>query len=105
MEKTIEKIKQFINERNWNQFHTGSNLAKSISIEANELLELFQWDDETTRIEDLKRELADVFIYTILLSEKYNLNIKEIIHYKMEENAKKYPITKSYGSSKKYNEF
>ena len=103
MEKIQEALKQFVQERNWEKFHTGVNLAKSISIEANELLELFQWNDETTNQKDLKRELADVFIYAIMLSMKYNLDVKEIINDKIKENREKYPVEKSYGSSKKYN--
>lgn len=105
MNETIKRIIKFKNDRNWNQFHTGANLAKSIAIEAAELLELFQWEEETTKVDLLKEELADVFIYTIMLSEKYELDIKKIINQKIEKNENKYPVDKSYGNSKKYNEF
>lgn len=104
MDEIIKKIKTFVKERNWDQFHSGGNLAKAISIEANELLELFIWSDETEKKDKLKDEVADVLIYTILLTEKYNLNIKEIINNKIEKNEKKYPVEKSFGNSKKYNE-
>lgn len=88
MEEIIKKIKTFVKERNWDQFHSGGNLAKAISIEANELLELFIWSDETEKKDKLKDEVADVLIYTILLTEKYNLNIKEIINNKIDKNEK-----------------
>lgn len=101
----IEKIKNFVKERDWEQFHSGVNLAKSISIEANELLELFQWSNEPKSIERLKDEIADIFIYSILISEKYCLNIKEIVLEKINKNMKKYPKDKSKGNAKKYDEF
>lgn len=104
MEKIIKEIIKFSKERNWEQFHTGANLAKSISIESGELLELFQWKDEPTDIEKLKDELADVIIYSIMLSNKYDFNIKEIVENKIKKNTEKYPISKSYGKSKKYTE-
>lgn len=104
MENIKKRIKDFSNSRNWNQFHSGSNLAKSISIEANELLELFQWSDETDKIDEIKDEVADIFIYTIMLSEKYEIDIIESVNNKIDKNEKKYPVSKSYGSSKKYKE-
>ena len=104
-EKLIERIRSFTKDRNWSQFHTGENLAKSIIIEAGELLELFQWDSNLKDLDDLKDELADVLIYSILLADKYNLNISDIINEKISKNEEKYPVKKSYGNSKKYNEF
>ncbi len=103
--KIINEIKIFSKERNWEKFHTGENLAKSISIEAGELLELFQWESEVKSIDNLKDELADIFIYSIQLAEKYQLDIESIIMNKMKKNKEKYPINKSYGSAKKYSEF
>lgn len=103
--KLIERIKNFTKDRNWSQFHTGENLAKSINIEAAELLELYQWNNEPKNLEDLKDELADVLIYSIMLADKYNFDVIEIMNEKLSKNEKKYPINKSYGNSKKYDEF
>ncbi len=100
----IERIKLFVKERDWEQFHSGVNLAKSISIEANELLELFQWSDTPKDINQLKDEVADIFIYAILISEKYDLNIERIINEKIDTNIKKYPKEKAKGNAKKYDE-
>lgn len=104
MENIKKRIKDFANSRNWSQFHSGGNLAKSISIEANELLELFQWSEETKKIDEIKDEIADIVIYTIMLSEKYGIDIVDCVNNKIDKNEKKYPVSKSYGSSKKYNE-
>jgi len=102
----IKKIIKFSEDRNWNQFHSLGNLAKSISIEANELLELFQWDNENVKdLESAKEELADVLIYCVLFANKINVDIDEIVEKKLSKNEEKYPIDKSYGNSKKYNEF
>lgn len=102
----IKKIIKFTIDRNWDQFHSLGNLAKSISIEANELLELFQWDNENIKdIEKAKEELADVLIYCVLFASKLNINIDEIISMKLKKNEEKYPVEKVYGSSKKYNEY
>jgi dCTP diphosphatase len=97
----IEVLRQFVSERNWQQFHTPENLAKSISIESAELLELFQWS-EPSDIEDIKDELADVLTYCLLLADKYDLDVEKIILEKLEKTKAKYPIDKSYGSSEKY---
>lgn len=100
---TIERIRKFTTERNWEKFHTGVNLAKGLAIEASEVLELFLWQDEPISIEDLKDELADVLVYVSYLCDKYNLDMDEIINNKMNKNEKKYPIEKCYGKSTKYN--
>lgn len=100
----INKILKFRNDRNWEQFHTGQNLAKSIVIEAAELLEVYQWDDKEKSVDKVKEELADVLIYCVLLAEKYNLNIEDIIKEKLDSNNKKYPVDKAFGSAKKYDE-
>ncbi|MEA4822019.1 MAG: nucleotide pyrophosphohydrolase, partial [Erysipelotrichales bacterium] len=97
-----KRIVEFRDERNWKQFHTPANLAKSIAIEAGELLECFQWDDTKYSIEDVKDELADVMIYCLQMSDELNLNIKDIINNKMLKNEKKYPLNKSKNTSKKY---
>ena len=102
--ETIERIRQFTIDRDWDQFHSPANLAKSISIEANELLECFQWSDDDYDLEHVKEELADVLVYCYDMLDKLNLNDDDIINSKMEKNEKKYPIDKSKGSSKKYDE-
>ena len=100
-EELIATLRQFVAERNWQQFHTPENLAKSISIESAELLELFQWS-ELSNIDDVKEELADVLTYCLLLADKYDLDFEKIILEKLEKTKAKYPIDKSYGSSEKY---
>lgn len=104
LQEIIEKINQFSTDRDWNQFHTPANLAKSISIEANELLECFQWNDFNYRVENVAEELADVFNYCIRLASVIDLDIKTIILDKLEKNAIKYPVQKARGISKKYTE-
>jgi NTP pyrophosphatase (non-canonical NTP hydrolase) len=94
-------LRQFVAERNWQQFHSPENLAKSISIESSELLELFQWS-EPSSIEEVKDELADVLTYCLLLADKYDLDIEKIVLEKLEKTKAKYPVEKSYGSSEKY---
>ena len=97
----IMALRQFVAERNWQQFHAPENLVKSIAIESAELLELFQWS-EPSGIDEIKNELADVLTYCILLADKYDLDIEKIILEKLEKTKAKYPIDKSYGSSEKY---
>lgn len=101
--KTLQaELEAFNQERDWDQFHTPANLAKSISIEAGELLECFQWDETHYDIEDVKEELADVLAYSLQLVTKLHLDIKTIVEDKMEKNAKKYPVEKSKGRADKY---
>ena len=102
MEELKEKIIKFQKERDWEQFHSPENLAKSISIEAGELLEHFQWDNKFNK-EEVADELADVLNYCILMAYELDLNIDVIILNKMEKTAKKYPIEKCKGISTKYN--
>ncbi|ATW28773.1 nucleotide pyrophosphohydrolase [Candidatus Formimonas warabiya] len=104
MEELIKSILLFREERDWGQFHTPENLAKSIVIEAAELLENFQWGPACDQ-EKVAEELADVIIYCILLSDCLKLDFYKIIENKLKENCKKYPIEKSKGNSKKYTEF
>jgi len=99
--KLIKKITDFRNERDWEKFHTPENLAKSIAIEAGELLECYQWDDVAMQGE-VKEELADVIIYSVLMSLKLNVDIEDIILKKLAHNAKKYPVSKAKGNNKKY---
>ena len=102
LKELSEKIDAFNKERDWDQFHSPANLAKSISIEANELLECFQWSDDKYDINDVKAELADVLSYCIQMASKLNLDIREIVLQKLEETAKKYPVEKAKGVSTKY---
>ena len=102
MNELIKKIRNFNEERDWDQFHSPENLAKSISIEAGELLECFQWNNEYD-IEEVKEELADVINYCIQMADKLGVDPKQIVLDKMEKTAKKYPVDKAKGVSTKYN--
>ena len=81
-----------------------ANLAKSISIEANELLECFQWDEDNYDLEHVKEELADVLVYCRNMLDKLGLDEDEIVNRKMEQNEKKYPIEKAKGKADKYDQ-
>lgn len=100
----MNRLIEFQIERDWKKFHTPENLAKSISIEAAELLEHFQWGKEYD-ISEVSEELADVLIYSLYMAYALNLDVDEIILNKMDKNALKYPIDKSKGNAKKYTEF
>ena len=102
MVELTKKIIEFNEKRDWDQFHSPENLAKSISIEAGELLECFQWNNEYN-LEDVKSELADVINYCLLMADKIGVDPKQIVLDKMKETAKKYPIDKAKGKSTKYN--
>jgi NTP pyrophosphatase (non-canonical NTP hydrolase) len=103
-EQTINRIRQFVADRDWGQYHTPVNLAKSISIEANELLECFQWSDTDYDLQHVKEELADVLVYCRDLLDKLDLDEDEIVNMKMDMNEKKYPADKARGNNKKYTE-
>ena len=94
-------LTDFVLERDWDQFHTPENLAKSISIEAAELLEQFQWNSDPD-FEQLRDELADVLTYCLLLAKKYELDPEELVLTKLEKTKAKYPVEKAKGSSTKY---
>lgn len=108
MTKIIDEINQFRDERDWRQFHNEKDLAISISLEASELLELFQWktSEETlaTKQEELKEEIADVVIYAYMLADNLGLDMDSIIREKIKKNSEKYPVGKSRGSKQKYTE-
>ncbi len=101
--ETIERIRRFTTDRDWDQFHSPANLAKSISIEANELLECFQWDEENYDLEEVKEELADVLVYCRNMLDKLELDEDEIVNSKMSKNEAKYPVNKAKGKADKYN--
>lgn len=102
MDNLMKEIKQFNEERDWDQFHSPENLAKSISIEAGELLECFQWNNNYDK-EEVCEELADVFTYCIQMAMKLDVDPEEIILKKLEKTKKKYPVEKAKGVSTKYN--
>ena len=104
-DQTINRIRHFVKDRKWDQYHSPANLAKSISIEANELLECFQWSDTDYDLQHVKEELADVLVYCRDLLDVLGLDEDEIINMKMDMNEKKYPVDKARGNSKKYTEF
>lgn len=104
LQSILKEINEFNYNRDWDQFHSPENLAKSITIESAELLECFQWTSEFD-IKDVQEELADIFIYAFNLAQKLDLNIEEIIFKKIETNNMKYPVEKSRGNSTKYTEF
>lgn len=117
-EINIEKIKiaqrKFSKERDWDQFHSPKNLATALSVEASELLEIFQWlkDEESQKVMDdpkmgqkVKEEMADVFYYLMRLADKLDIDIEEEFWKKFEKNEMKYPIDKAHGNAKKYTEF
>ena len=101
--ETIERLRKFTIDRDWDKFHSPCNLAKSISIEANELLECFQWSDDNYDINEVKEELADVLVYCRNMLDKLGLDEDEIVNDKMTKNELKYPVDKAKGKSDKYN--
>ncbi|WP_293716950.1 nucleotide pyrophosphohydrolase [uncultured Parabacteroides sp.] len=101
----MEKVIQFSEDRDWDQFHNGKDLALALSIEAAELTEAFLWKKaEDVNIDKIKEELADVMNYAFLIAHKYNLDVKDIILNKLKKNDEKYPVNKAKGTAKKYTE-
>ena len=103
-QETIDRIRKFSDDRDWDQFHSPANLAKSIVIEAAELLECFQWSDEGFNMQHVKEELADVLVYSQNLLDKLGLDADEIVNMKMSQNEAKYPVEKSKGRAAKYDQ-
>lgn len=106
-EETIKQILKFRDDRDWKQFHNPKDLAISISLEASELLEVFQWSGEDVsnegKQERIKEELADVVNYCVLMADACGLDLDVIVQEKIRENNGKYPIEKAKGKSDKYN--
>lgn len=101
----IEILIKFRNDRDWEQFHNPKDLAIALSVEAGELLELFLWKDaDQADITKIREELADVLAYSLLLADKYKLDISEIVKEKVKKNEVKYPVDKAWGNAKKYTE-
>ncbi len=107
-QETIDQVLKFRDDRNWKQFHNPKDLAISISLEAAELLEIFQWSGEDVycgdKMEQIGEELADVLNYSILMADACGLDLDEIIRDKVKKNNEKYPVEKAYGSKEKYTE-
>lgn len=101
---TIDRIRKFSEDRDWDQFHSPENLAKSIVIEAAELLECFQWDNENYDLQSVKEELADIIVYCQDLLDKLGLDVDEIVNMKMTQNEEKYPVEKARGKADKYDQ-
>ena len=101
-DETINRIRRFTEDRDWDQFHSPANLAKSLVIEAAELLECFQWSDTDYDIQHVKEELADVIVYSQNLLDKLGLDADEIVNAKMSQNETKYPVDKAKGNAAKY---
>ncbi|EZP78212.1 MazG nucleotide pyrophosphohydrolase [Parageobacillus genomosp. 1] len=108
MKHLQQKIIEFRDARNWKQFHTPKDLAISLSLEAGELLENFQWKSSEeavkTNLENIKDEIADVVIYALLLSHELGIDLEKAVIDKIKKNEQKYPIEKSFGLKKKYTE-
>ena len=108
-DETIARVVKFRDERNWRQFHTPKDLAISMSLEAAEVLELFQWSGAdlecTDKLPRLREELADVLSYCILLADVCGLDLDEIMNEKVTKNEAKYPVEKAWGSAAKYTQF
>ena len=108
-QETINQVQKFRDDRNWKQFHNPKDLALSISLEAAELLEVFQWSGSDTvcesKIDEIKEELADVLVYCIHMADACGLDMDEIIQEKMKKNNEKYPVEKAKDTAKKYDEF
>ena len=103
-QETIDRIRKFTEARDWDQFHSPANLAKSIVIEAAELLECFQWSDTDFDLQHVSEELADVIVYSQNLLDKLGLDADEIVNMKMAQNEAKYPVEKAKGNAAKYSE-
>lgn len=103
MQKAIERVRKFSSDRDWEQFHTPENVAKSICIEAAELLECFQWNNDYNK-NKVEEELADVLCYCINMADAIGVDLEEIILNKMAKNEVKYPVEKAKGNSLKYNQ-
>ena len=105
IEEILTEIRRFNQDRDWDQFHNGKDLAIAISLDAAELLEPFLWkSSENVPAEKIREELADVLNYAFQMADKYNLDIQAIMKAKLARNAEKYPVEKAKGSAKKYSE-
>ena len=105
IEAIVQSLIKFRNDRDWEQFHNPKDLALALSVEAAELLELFLWKNaEEANKDKVKEELADVFAFAFLLADKYGFDVKQIVLEKVKRDGEKYPVEKSKGTAKKYDE-
>lgn len=111
MKQLKKDLEKFNKDRDWEQFHSPKNIAMALSVEVSEIVELFQWlgkeesyNLDEKKIQRLKDELGDVFLYLQLLASKYDIDLVEVGREKLKRNEKKYPVEKARGSAKKYNE-
>ena len=105
IQEIIDALSKFNEDRDWDQFHNGKDLALALSVEAAELNEAYLWKKaEDVKIEKVKEELADILNYAFMIADKYNLDVRDICLSKIARNAEKYPVDKAKGSAKKYNE-
>ncbi len=105
IEEILNELRRFNQDRDWDQFHNGKDLAIAISLESAELLEAFLWKSpENVLVDKVREELADVLNYAFQMADKYGLDIKEIMLSKIKKNAEKYPVSMAKGSAKKYTE-
>lgn len=95
------ELRAFVAERDWDQFHSPANLAKSVAIEAGELLECYQWSDDAP-LDEVRAELADVLTYCLMLADRLGLEPAEIVRMKLDQTRQKYPVERSKGRSTKY---
>lgn len=114
LEKIKSEITRFNNERNWSEYHSVKNLSMALSVEASELLEIFQWmkEQESNDVSQkpaefiqVKNELADIFVYLLQIIMKLDIDLEAAVNEKMKLNAEKYPIEKALGNSKKYTQY
>mgnify|MGYP003394340895 FL=1 len=111
IEKLRDELRRFATDRDWQQFHSPKNLAMALSVEAAELLELFQWKSESesgalsaTDLARAREELADVLLYLVRLADQLGIDLLDAARHKLQLNAEKYPVDRSYGSNKKYSD-
>ncbi len=114
VEKINNEVESFIKERDWDQFHSIKNLSMALSVEASELVEIFQWlkEDESNDVANnpelrikVEEEIADIFVYLMRIAIKSGVDIEDAVHRKIKKNAQKYPVEKAKGSAKKYTEY
>ena len=114
MHELKDKVREFCEERDWDQFHDAKELAIALSIEASELLEIFRWKtpeevkelfNNEKKKEDIEDEMADVLYFLVRIAQIYDLDLSDALDKKMKKNEEKYPVDKARGSNKKYNEF
>lgn len=114
LKKINTEIEKLVDERDWDKFHSVKNLSMALSVESSELMEIFQWmtEEQSNQVRNdpktlakLEDEVADVFVYLMRIVSKSHIDLEQAVFNKLKKNAEKYPIEKSKGNAKKYNEF